>query len=70
MVSISLGYAIFIGGDSLPIGLILGQTIGQFFSFLVFLFYTDIIQMITLKKLKMSSLTVFSQIQIRINDIT
>lgn len=63
MVSISLGYAIFIGGDSLPIGLILGQTIGQFFSFLVFLFYTDIIQMITLKKLKMSSLTVFSQIQ-------
>ncbi|OIR24376.1 hypothetical protein BGC33_03360 [Bathymodiolus thermophilus thioautotrophic gill symbiont] len=63
MISISLGYAIFIGGDSLPIGLILGQMIGQFLSFLVFLFCTDIVQMITLKKLKVSFVTVFNQIQ-------
>ncbi len=63
MISVSLGYAIFIGGDSLPIGLILGQMIGQFLSFLVFLFYTDIMQMITLKKLKVSFVTVFNQVQ-------
>lgn len=63
MISVALGYAIFIGGDSLPIGLILGQMIGQVLSFLVFLFYTDIIQMITLKKLKISSTTVLNQIQ-------
>ncbi|AYQ56981.1 hypothetical protein MS2017_1284 [Bathymodiolus thermophilus thioautotrophic gill symbiont] len=63
MISISLGYAIFIGGDSLSIGLILGQMIGQFLSFLVFLFYTDIVQTITLKKLKVSFATVFNQMQ-------
>lgn len=63
MISVALGYAIFIGGDSLPIGLILGQMIGQVLSFLVFLFYTDIIQMITLKKLKISSTMVLNQIQ-------
>jgi hypothetical protein len=55
-------HAIFIGGVSLPIGLILGQLIGLGLSFLVFLFYTDIIQMITLKKLKISSTTVLCNI--------
>jgi len=63
IISVSLGYAIFIGGDSLPVGLILGQLTGQALSFLVFLFYTDIIQVTTLKILKAPFIIVFDQAQ-------
>jgi O-antigen/teichoic acid export membrane protein len=63
IISVSLGYAVFIGGDSLSFGLILGQLVGHVLSILVFLFYTDIVQMMTLKTLKTSLTTVFNQIQ-------
>ena len=39
VISVSLGYAILIEGDSLFVGLILGQIIGHALSFFVFLFY-------------------------------
>jgi len=63
VISVSLGYAIWIGGDSLFFGLILGQIIGHALSFIVFLFYTDIVPMTHLKMLKYSFLTVFQQIK-------
>jgi O-antigen/teichoic acid export membrane protein len=63
IISVSLGYAIWIGGDSLFFGLILGQIIGHALSFIVFLFYTDIVPMTHLKMLKYSFLTVFQQIK-------
>lgn len=63
IILVSLGYAIFIGGDSLPTGLILGQIVGQFLSFLVFLFYTDFFQMISLKSLKTPFVVIFDQIR-------
>ncbi len=54
VISVSLGYAILIEGDSLFVGLILGQIIGHALSFFVFLFYTDIISMTNLKMFKSS----------------
>jgi len=54
VISVSLGYAILIEGDSLFVGLILGQIIGHALSFFVFLFYTDIISMTNLKMFKPS----------------
>jgi O-antigen/teichoic acid export membrane protein len=54
VISVSLGYAILIEGDSLFVGLILGQIIGHALSFFVFLFYTDIISMTNLKMIKYS----------------
>ncbi|CAC9595493.1 hypothetical protein [uncultured Gammaproteobacteria bacterium] len=63
IISVSIGYAVFIGGDSLSVGLILGQMIGQFLSLLAFLFYTDIIQATTFKVLKTSFVTIFEQAQ-------
>lgn len=61
IISVSLGYAIFIGGESLPIGIILGQIFGQALSFLVFLFYTDILKMASLKISRSSFIIVFNQ---------
>jgi O-antigen/teichoic acid export membrane protein len=61
IISVSLGYAIFIGGESLPIGIILGQIVGQALSFFVFLFHTDIVKVASLKMLKSPFVMVFNQ---------
>jgi O-antigen/teichoic acid export membrane protein len=61
IISVSLGYAIFIGGESLPIGIILGQIVGQALSLFVFLFYTDIVKMVSLKMLRSPFIVVFNQ---------
>lgn len=63
VVSVSLGYAILVKGDSLFIGLILGQIIGHALSFFVFLFYTDIIPITYPKVFRRSFLIVFRQIE-------
>ena len=61
IISVSLGYAIFIGGESLPIGIILGQVVGQALSLFVFLFYTDIVKAVSLKMLKPPFVIVLNQ---------
>lgn len=61
IISVSLSYAIFIGGESLPIGIILGQIVGQALSFFVFLFHTDIVKVASLKMLKSPFVMVFNQ---------
>lgn len=61
VISVSLGYAILFDGDSLFIGLILGQITGHALSFFVFLFYTDIISMTSLKIFNSSFSTVIDQ---------
>jgi|GEM_PF-2178524 len=61
IISVSLGYAIFIGGESLPIGIILGQVVGQALSLFVFLFYTDIVKAVSLKMLKSPFVIVLNQ---------
>jgi len=61
VISVSLGYAILVDEDSLFIGLVLGQITGHALSFFVFLFYTDIISMTSLKILNSSFSTVLNQ---------
>jgi O-antigen/teichoic acid export membrane protein len=63
VISISIGYAVFMDGESLPTGLILGQLLGHFSSFFVFLFYTNIAQVLTIKILRESLIAVLNQIQ-------
>jgi len=63
IIFITLGYAIFSDGNSLPLGLILGQLAGHMLSFFIFLFYADIFQIKTFKRLKISINIVFNQIQ-------
>jgi len=61
VISVSLGYAILVDEDSLFIGLVLGQITGHALSFFVFLFYTDIISMTSLKIFNSSFSTVLNQ---------
>ena len=61
VISVSLGYAILVDEDSLFIGLVLGQITGHALSFFVFLLYTDIISMTSLKIFNSSFSTVLNQ---------
>jgi len=63
IIFITLGYAIFLDGNSLPLGLILGQLTGHILSFFIFLFYADIFQIKTFKRLKISINLVLNQTQ-------
>jgi O-antigen/teichoic acid export membrane protein len=63
VISVSIAYAVFTDGDSLPIGLILGQMTGQLLSLLVYLLYTDIVRAVNLTIFKKSLTAVFTQIQ-------
>jgi O-antigen/teichoic acid export membrane protein len=54
VVFVSLWYAIFVGGNSLFVGLILGQIVGHSTSFFIFLYYSDILRSINIDILKSS----------------
>jgi len=63
VISVALGYATFIGGNSLFVGLILGQILGHLLSFIIFLCYTDIIRMTNINIFKFSFFILISQLK-------
>ena len=63
VISVALGYATFIGGNSLFVGLILGQILGHLLSFIIFLCYTDIIRMTNINIFKFSFFILTSQLK-------